>query len=128
MSEEYVNANTKLEWECKEGHRWKAKPGAVTFGSWCQECTGKKTLTIELMREIAKSRGGKCLSSKYINSKTPLEWECKEGHRWKATPMSVKNKGSWCQNCSAKERAKRVKITIDEMKELAISRGGEMFI
>ncbi|WP_394557878.1 zinc-ribbon domain-containing protein [Priestia aryabhattai] len=125
LSTEYVNANTQLEWECKEGHRWKAKPGAVTFGSWCLECTGKKPLTIEIMHEIAKSKGGKCLSSKYINSKTPLEWECKEGHRWMAIPMSVKNKGAWCQKCSAKERAKRIKTTIGAMKELAISRGGK---
>ena len=37
------------------------------------------------MRKIAQDRGEKCLSQKYINSRTKLQWECPEGHQWSAT-------------------------------------------
>ena len=60
-------------------------------------------LTIEEMYEIAKARGGKCLSTKYVNSNTNLDWECAEGHQWSATPGNVKA-GKWCKVCSYKKR------------------------
>ena len=36
--------------------------------------------TIKDMQGIAEARGGKCLSTEYVNSNTHLEWECSEGH------------------------------------------------
>ena len=63
----------------------------------------RKKLTIELMQQIARDRGGKCLSKEYINARTHLEWMCAEGHRWKATPDSVKNKSAWCEKCYRKK-------------------------
>ncbi|MFM0147285.1 hypothetical protein [Paraburkholderia sp. RL18-085-BIA-A] len=35
-----------------------------------------KPLTIEEMQAIAAARGGRFLSKEYVNSHTPLEWEC----------------------------------------------------
>ena len=69
-------------------------------------------LTITEMQEIAHSRGGKCLSTKYINSITNLDWECSEGHRWNATPESVKG-GTWCRVCSYAKRKKVITQTTD---------------
>ena len=37
-------------------------------------------ISIEEMQEIARKRGGKCLSKKYINAHTKLEWQCANGH------------------------------------------------
>ncbi|NNN04523.1 MAG: zinc-ribbon domain-containing protein [Elusimicrobia bacterium] len=52
------------------------------------------------MREIARARGGRCLSRKYINSKTKLWWQCGVGHKkWAARPANIKV-GSWCPECS----------------------------
>ena len=100
LSKKYVNASTKLEWECSKGHRWSSKPSHIkSSGSWCPECGGSKQLTIEEMRTIAKSHGGKCLSNKYVNAFTKLEWECSKGHRWMATPNHIKNRGTWCPQC-----------------------------
>ena len=48
-------------------------------------------LSMEEMQQIAESRGGKCLSTKYVNAKTPLIWQCIEGHTWEAQPDNVKN-------------------------------------
>ena len=115
LSKKYVNSRTKLEWECAEGHRWEVLPNDVKRGSWCSQCAGNKKLTIEEMQEFAKSRGGKCLSRKYKGNKSKLEWECAEGHRWKALP-----KGHWCPKCAGLK-----KLTIEEMQEIAKSRGGK---
>ena len=38
--------------------------------------------TIDDMENLAKGKSGRCLSRDYINCKTPLLWECEEGHQW----------------------------------------------
>ena len=35
LSEEYINANTKLHFECVKGHDWWTKPSSVKAGHWC---------------------------------------------------------------------------------------------
>ena len=119
LSKEYVNNYNKLKWQCAEGHVWKATPNNVKQGSWCPFCAGKKKLTIEEMQELAESRGGKCLSKKYINAHTKLKWQCAKGHIWEAAPSHVKQ-GNWCIICAGTQ-----KLTIEEMQELAESRGGK---
>ncbi|MDC1157670.1 hypothetical protein OAU07_06860, partial [Alphaproteobacteria bacterium] len=42
LSEYYINAATKLLWECKSGHRWLAVWNSIQRGSWCPSCSGKK--------------------------------------------------------------------------------------
>ena len=32
--------------------------------------------SLEAMRELARAKQGKCLSQKYLNTKTKLLWEC----------------------------------------------------
>ncbi|NVM52853.1 MAG: zinc-ribbon domain-containing protein [Candidatus Helarchaeota archaeon] len=98
ISPQYFNVETNLEWQCKEGHQWKARPDHIKEGSWCPKCANLKKLTIEEMQEIAKQRGGKCLSNEYINNRTKLEWQCKKGHIWEAQPYSIKC-GTWCPEC-----------------------------
>ena len=121
LSKEYVNVNTPLMWECKEGHTWPAAPSSVkNLKTWCPTCDGQTKLTIEEMQKLAESRGGNCLSKEYVNSKTDLKWKCANGHTFKATPSNVKNHNSWCSKCS-----KRKKLTIEEMHEHATSKGGK---
>ena len=49
-----------------------------------------RKLTIEEMRQLAKQRGGKCLSKTYINTNSKLLWECINGHQCTVTPDNVK--------------------------------------
>jgi len=109
-----------LKWECDQGHMWMATYDNVTTKlSWCPECSGTKLLSIAEMHSIAQSRGGKCLSSKYVNNRHKLLWKCSCGYEWMATPFHVK-KGTWCSRCT-----KQVRPTIDDMRLLAKKRGGE---
>jgi len=98
LSKEYVGIHTKLKWQCKEGHVWDAIPNNIQRGQWCPHCSGRRK-TIEDMRLMAKEKGGKCLSEKYVNGITKLKWQCKEGHIWEAKPDPIKQ-GHWCPICS----------------------------
>ena len=59
----------------------------------------QKIITIADMQELARRKGGKCLSEKYITGKLKLVWECEKGHRWEAVPAQIKQ-GRWCPFCA----------------------------
>lgn len=126
LSTEYINAQTPLKWKCNKGHIWETTPNSVKRGSWCRVCFIErqkeyKKYDIDNMQKIASNRGGKCLSTAYINVGTPLKWECSEKHIWWATPASLLYKPkSWCPVCAQKK-----KLTLEEMQLLAIDRGGK---
>ena len=42
LSDAYVNSHTKLRWECKEGHVWKAVSNNIQQGHWCPICARQK--------------------------------------------------------------------------------------
>jgi len=99
LSKRYVQTHTKLTWECSNGHRWKATPANIKQGNWCRECSRlKNKYSIEDMQKIAEEKGGKCISKKYSNMLSKLEWECHLGHRWKSRASHIKT-GHWCPHC-----------------------------
>ena len=112
LSRNYKGNHTRLQWKCMVcGCSWLATPASIKSGSWCPKCstkkgTDKRKNTIEMMRRIAKKRGGKCLSEKYINANSKIKWECASGHQWFATPHMVKNSGTWCPDCFREGRKK----------------------
>jgi len=121
LATEYLSATRKIEWQCAEGHRWKDRWLELKKGRWCALCEGRKTnktYTIEDMRHHAEGRGGRCLSENYVKKDSKLKWECSAGHTWMAIPGSV-IRGTWCPVCGGKQQ-----LTIEEMVELAESRGG----
>lgn len=120
LSTEYVNTTTKMKWMCKEGHEWIAKFGDIKHSnSWCPTCADTK-LTLDECQQIAKDRGGMCLSIDYVNSNTAMKWRCAEGHEWVSTFVSIKNNNHWCLICSG-----NAKHDLEECHEIAKERGGE---
>jgi len=94
-------------------------------GQWCPYCARKVRLGIGEMQELARQRGGVCLSKRYVNTKTPLRWQCAEGHVWSATPNSIKpsgykERGTWCPIC-----ARRSLYSLGDMQQLAAEHGGK---
>ncbi|MBI4931808.1 MAG: hypothetical protein HY841_13660 [Bacteroidetes bacterium] len=106
LSAEYINKEVKLRWRCAEGHVWKATSGAIRQGSWCKICSmkanglKKRKHSLAGLNEIAKAKGGKCLSreKEFLNQYSRLTWQCAKGHKWKATSKSIVN-GTWCRLC-----------------------------
>ena len=62
LLKEFLNVETSMKWQCKEGHEWKASYHTIKAGHWCPYCTGKAKHTLEQCQQTAKDRGGKCLS------------------------------------------------------------------
>ena len=119
LSPTYINSHTKLTWQCKNGHQWEVAPTTIKQGRWCPACAGLRRGTIEEMQEIARERGGQCISNKYVNNHVKLTWQCKDKHRWEATPGTIKQ-GTWCPACAGTQKS-----TIEEMRELAREHGGK---
>ena len=98
LSNKYINSRTKYTWQCSKGHTWDATHNSIQQGAWCPICGGTKKLTIEDIQKLAHSKGGKCLSNRYINSKTKYTWKCSKGHVWDAAHRSIRQ-GTWCPIC-----------------------------
>lgn len=121
LSDVYVNVNSLLHWRCAQGHEWFSTGRSVrNMRSWCPRCYGNAALSIKVATDLAANKGGKCLSRTYYNSATPMAWQCKVGHTWKATLNNVRNAGSWCPVCARS----RSKSTVASAKKLAIQNGG----
>ena len=76
---------------------------------------------LKRLQEIARARGGKCLSERYIGYDKNYLWECAAKHRWEATAAAVVNQGTWCLACSREGQ----RLGIEAMHEAARERGGE---
>lgn len=111
MLSKYENRNSPLVYLCEYGHK-NTTTWASLQNSWCSVCSRNKKGTIEGMREIAKSKGGICLSKEYLGSGTKLEWSCNNNNHpsWWATPSNIKptktKNGSWCPECDNERKRK----------------------
>lgn len=104
LSDEYKSVNFKYKWQCAEGHEWEAAPAEIMRGSWCRKCNSIKMKdTIESMYDVARLKGGECLSTIYDGAQNKLLWRCGNGHEWYAKPGNVKNNNSWCPVCSGRK-------------------------
>lgn len=115
VSSEYVNNKTKMRWECEYGHQWTATYNDIRKGSWCPTCRKK---TLEHCIDLARHKGGLCVSSKYVNNSTKMYWQCKYGHEWDATFASI-NRGQWCPYCAG-----LAKKSLQHCIDVAVSRNG----
>lgn len=108
LSARYLGSNEHHRWRCAAGHEWRALPATIRTGRWCPRCADRR-LGIETMRELARARGGRCLSTTYTNHSTHLQWQCDRGHAWWASPSSIKYKHSWCPDCALAEARARLR-------------------
>ena len=100
LSKKYINAHSKLKWQCKNKHLFESSYANVYSRKWCPECAGHIKLSIDVFKKIANERGGKLISNKYINIDTKLKWQCINGHYFNLSGYDAK-KGRWCPSCSS---------------------------
>jgi|ETNmetMinimDraft_13_1059891.scaffolds.fasta_scaffold330035_1 hypothetical protein len=95
LSEIYLNAHSKLKWQCEFGHVWKTAPNGIIYSNtWCPACAdirlGKRSTLkdgFQKMNSLATSKGGKCLSKHYVSGRSKLKWECSKGHTWELSTL-----------------------------------------
>lgn len=100
LSKKYINNRTHLKWKCKKKHVFSMIPRLVMKNHWCPKCRSKtiKYHNLAEMKTLAKKKGGKCLSKKYISLKKKLKWKCKNEHIFEMVPQYILE-GSWCKFC-----------------------------
>jgi hypothetical protein len=79
----------------------------------------KNCTPLNELKEYAQSKGGECLANEYLGTGYKIKWRCIKGHTWDATPQHIKA-GHWCPECARKK-----KLTIESMNELAAEKGGK---
>jgi len=111
LSEEHVNAKTKVEVRCPEGHEYKVLYHAFKNGSRCYICAGNQRHTYEYVKEYIESKGYKLLSKEYKNNHTKLELMCPKGHKFWMTYGNF-HYGQRCPQC----HYNNMKFTIKDVK------------
>ena len=89
-----------------KGHNYN-KEINISYANKCKlshgydESKPDSELTLEDLQEAAAFRGGKCITTEFTKGDwyTKVEWECAEGHRFKASPYTVLKAGHWCPHC-----------------------------
>lgn len=87
------------DWKHQDLSHPTEKPVILDHGY--DESKPREEWDIEDMRQAAAFRGGKCLSESMVKGdfRTPLEWECQFGHKFKASPALILEGGHWCPEC-----------------------------
>ena len=139
VSNECNSASDPLLWECSEGHQWtrnyQEQKKQRVFCSICRIPTGraepeklsleqKRQRSFDRIKEIAASKGGRCLSTTFKNQLEPLQWECAEGHRWTAPAQPIVHYGAWCRVCAQLARGNA--ITLESLQAHAARHGGKV--
>lgn len=103
LSNFYISNNTKYKWKCKEGHVWESTFASVSK-NWCPECSGRKRITAEMVKEFVVSKNGFVLHipDGFTANKKHFTWQCEKGHTWKATLGNIYYKNVWCPECAGK--------------------------
>jgi len=126
LSENYINMHTKYLWECNVcTYKWLSSFANVKYhDSWCPNCAGTMKKTLQDAMELAKANGGNCLSNKYINNQTLMQWECgKCNYIWSAAYGSIQQ-DSWCPKCADRKRGLNKRDNIENMKNIAKRKHG----
>ncbi|MEX1002330.1 MAG: hypothetical protein WDZ35_09480 [Crocinitomicaceae bacterium] len=109
LSKSYSRLSEPIAFECAKGHRWKTPPQNILYsGTWCPACIPNAKLDIETMKQMAREKGGECLSTKYVNNTTELKWKCKKGHIWESRPANIRQ-GIWCPTCGLEKQRRILK-------------------
>jgi hypothetical protein len=119
LSPEFKGSMAKHLWRCGEGHEWSARYSSIQSGRGCPKC--QKVMfskTIQDAYDLAKIRGFKFLSTKFLGVESKYLWECKKRHKWSQKYSAIK-RGNGCPQC----RNLKLKITIEDAHKLAKSNG-----
>jgi len=103
LTKEFGNTLEDWEFQCENGHKFKRRGSEVIHrGLWCNKCTNRAPgAMLKKVQQVAKERGGMCLSKRYVSSPKTMRFVCKEGHRWSAIASNIVHQGQWCPRCAA---------------------------
>ena len=118
--EPYTSAHINWKCECLVcGSIVEPKYATVqNKGAGCRTCRYRKirehhAFTLADVMEVVEQRGGKVISSEYINSEMPLDFECSKGHFFTNRFSHIK-RGQWCPTCNKGSKSEEIARTTFE--------------
>lgn len=118
LSTDYVNAMTKLDYICSNGHKHSIKWNDWRTGYRCSYCYGNTKLTFDEVKVEVEVEGYFLVSEEYINIRSKLMFRCPEGHTF---GMTFNNwaQGNRCPICAVE----RQKLDFSIVQESFINEG-----
>lgn len=104
----YINAGTKIEFRCKEGHKWVTTPSNVLMGKTCLTCANiqsslrQRKSQEQFVEEVRNLHPDITVVGEYVNSNTKIEFMCSKGHVWKSAPANILS-GCSCPFCKGEK-------------------------
>jgi len=94
-------------WRCSKNHRWNARVADRANGNGCPFCSGRSLIVgsndvATRCRDILDEVSGWDPRTVHSGSSKPVEWRCRVGHHWQASPKARRG-GSGCPVCSNNE-------------------------
>lgn len=127
LSDVYVGMQARYRFLCEGGHEWEATGVHIRKGSWCPHCAvaarrGRYRLVdgLEQVKELARRKGGECLSTEYHGMKGRYGFRCQNGHEWQTRAVTIQN-GAWCRECANES----LRLGLDRAHQIASERGGQ---
>ncbi len=96
-------ANKKMNWKCKNGHKYNSLVSMRAQGVGCPVCAGKKVIPgvndlATLNPELAKEAFGWDPTTLTIGSKKKVGWKCPKGHFYESA-IGSRSSGRGCPVC-----------------------------
>jgi glutaredoxin len=104
----YKNSHTKIEFRCKEGHKWITTPNNVLSGKTCLTCANiqsslrQRKSHEQFVKELKNIHPDITVIGEYVNSNTKIEFMCSKGHIWKSAPSNLLS-GCSCPFCKGEK-------------------------
>lgn len=121
-----IQSPQEIARECSDGgecgqHPFVGAPGPEQI-SLSRTKRVTRRWTIQELKDIARERGGECLSAEYRGVERPLSWKCGKGHEWETRPSRILE-GCWCRVCSVEAQ----KLTTEEVVSRFRGRHGDRY-
>jgi len=102
LNQIYKRSNDYLNMICPNGHFCKIRYNNFYKGHRCGLCSNRYKFNFNSIKKIIENEGYILLDTEYINSKTPLNLICNNGHEYKQT-FAQFNIGRRCRDCFFKK-------------------------
>lgn len=101
---EYVDALTPVDCICRQGHRCRPWPSNIQQGQgMCRTCTGLAPAAAETAFRASIAELGGRVVGEYVNSTTPVDCLCVEGHPCRPWPTNIQRGQGMCGQCAGKD-------------------------
>jgi len=126
-------ATHTYRFRCQAGHEWRRRGHLQLKQPQCVPCARaalgnplRKTDNLDKIHELARARGGVCLSTHYTKLADKYEFRCAAGHEWRSQGSTIIS-GSWCRRCFADEQRlfRRSVDGLERLQASAQARGGQ---